>query len=231
MRRVYALFLVLSMSLFIISAKKFSREPNGDLDAYNGEDDPFQDTYIEYISVDTHKPIPTGNLGRPDVYLITTNIKTKEKTIKNTTPLVPYGQFNGEGGFPIPSGYAVVNKEYFLNYIVPSSDKERLSQWFAASPYPTKPTGDFFAEPVVIYSPDAILGEDPYDAQYHFEIVSLAFYLPFTDEYGDGTRLIMKADDLPVYDYDVILQGDADKLTDISFKNTVVVTKTILNVR
>ena len=227
MRRLFTFISLVILSLFIMSATKSCY--NADLIAVTDANDLFKNTSIEYIAMDTKKPIPTTTPGLgEDVneFIITTDKKTGDKIIKNASLWLGYSQVDengekvGEGGV-----YTVSNKNYFLDTLIYPSDKARLSEWLGTPPKPTDTK--VFAELVVIYARHALLGEDPYDINYVFDILTKAFYMPIIDE--DGSELIMEKIGEAVYDYEAILVGDADHLTTINFKNTVEIKKDIPN--
>ena len=227
MQRIFYFISLVILSLFIMSATKSCY--NADLIGYNDVDDPFKDTSIEYIAMDTKKPIPTTTHGFGEdnkEFSITTNMKTGEKNIKNASLWLEYAQYDEKGQLiGETSGYIVSDKSYFLDTFIYPSDKARLTEWLGN---PKKPTDTkVFAEPVVIYARDAILGEDPYDTTYEFDILTKAFYMPIVDE--DGSKLVMEKIGEAVYDYEAILVGDADYLTTINFKSTVEIKKDIPN--
>ena len=227
MRRIFYVISLVILSLFIMSATKSCY--NADLIGFSDVNDPFKDTYIEYIAMDTKKPIPTTTPGYGEDnndYLITTDKKTGDKIIKNASLWLLYFQPDEDGeAIGEASFYIVSDKNYFLDTFVYPSDKARFTEWLGNPPKPTDTK--VFAEPVVIYARGAILGEDPYDTTYEFDILTKAFYMPIVDE--DGSKLVMEKVGEAVYDYEAILVGDADHLTTINFKNTVEIKKDIPN--
>ena len=227
MRRIFYVISLVILSLFIMSATKSCY--NADLIAVTDANDLFKNTSIEYIAMDTKKPILTTTLGDSvNEFIITTDKQTGDKIIKNASLWLEYGQFDDKAhSVGESSGYTVSDKNYFLDTFIYPSEKARLTEWLENPPKPSDTK--VFAEPVVIYARGANLGEDPYDTIYEFDILTKAFYMPLVDEDGDGPKLILEAKDLPVYDYEAILVGDADYLTTINFKNTVEIKKDIPN--
>jgi hypothetical protein len=227
MRRIYTILLLLLVSLFILSANKFTCY-NADLVGQSGEYDPLIGTYIEYIA-DTGNLILRTTGETPEIYSITTDMKTKDKIIKDRSITVGYAQV--VDNVIVESdlvGWTVLNKEYFLNTYVPfyyPEDKERLEEWLSN---PTRPGKDYFAEPVVLHSEDAILSEDPKDPN-QFHVLSKAFFMGLSDDDGSGPRLILEIANLPIYDYDAIIEGDADPVTYVNFKNTVIIDQQVPN--
>ena len=239
MRKIGILCSLIVFSLFIMSADRFYNKvykkiKNADLIGYAGVDDPFKDTYIDFYTVDgSNKLIRTTSYGYGDgikEYLITTNMETQEEIIKNASITLPYFPVDETGNpYGNPSGYTVYNKEYFLDNFVEPNDKARVSEWLDLDSLP-KPEGEYFVQPVVIYG-DAFLGEDPYDFKYEFVILTKAFYMPLQDVYGNGSQLILEIANLPAYKYEEIVQGNADQITTINFKNTLKIKKTVPNLQ
>ena len=125
MRRLFTFISLVILSLFIMSATKSCY--NADLIISLDLNDLFKDTYIEYIAMDTKKPIPTTTPGLGEgfkEFIITTDMKTeaKDKIIKNASWWLEYGQFDDKAhSVGESSGYTVSDKNYFLyTFIYPT---------------------------------------------------------------------------------------------------------------
>jgi hypothetical protein len=230
MKRVFTLCSLVILSLFIISADKFTCY-NTDLIGLTDVNDPYKDTYIQYFAIDTNQPVFLTNYGDLYIYSITSDMKTGEKIIKDKSKMVGYSEFDEETKdfYAWTSSYIVFNQQYFLNG-ASSNDKARLEEWLGN---PEKPSDvEVFGEPVLLYAYVAALGEDSADPNYFFgPLITKAFYMLLKNDDNNSSRLILEAEDLPLYEYEAILQGDADPLTTINFKNTVEIKKQIPNAK
>lgn len=226
MRRLYSIFSLLIISLFILSFTKYTYYSAG-LIGFTDVNNPYKDTYLEYISMDTNIPIimTVGGSGSGD-YLIAMDDAQTKTAIKKASNYIPYKPFDEETHefYGCGNTYAVYNMKYLLSSATKLRYKVMLGKWFAANPPQMPDCEEIYAEPVVIISDQTYLGEDTCDSNYQFDYtITTPFYMCLDDDDGDGPRLIMEAENIPFYDSDSIIAGNPRQLTTISrFKNTVV---------
>ncbi len=240
MQRLFTLCSFILISLFLLSADKFSCQPNAKLDNTSAN------SYLEYFPIDgSNNLIRTYTPGYPEgvnEYMITTDTYVN-KYIKNASLPLGYNdvsQGNQTGiYFVVNRNYlnTLIDQEIYKYYDEPDRDEvihnaqTILNAWIGN---PVKPTNaEVFNEPVFIYAEDADFGTEPLNHTYEFpQVITKAFYAKKTDVYNNGSRLIIETlNSLDVYDYDKVieLQDNAKPITYINLKNTVDIKKNIPN--
>ncbi len=238
MQRLFTLCSFILISLFLLSADKFSCQPNAKLDRTSAN------SYLEYYPSGSSTLIRTYTPGYPDginEYLITTDTYGN-KYIKNASLPLSYDNIQNSNDI---GRYSVVNihyLDYFIDngiYTLDDDDpaeiekaKAILPEWIGNPPKPQ--SGDFFPEPVFIYVEDADYDVNPNDHYYEYpKAITKAFYAKKTDVNGNGSRLIIETfNALDVYDYAEVLelQDAAQPINKIiNVKNTVDIKKNIPN--